>query len=180
MRFTKTVIFYIMTIILLAGCEIFNEPTPITSPGALQTDQAQIARTDTTMARRFTEPDQNMDDTDMVGNVLMWSKRHDELLEKNQAVREINNALRQEKMNFERELEQLQLELDRTKKELEEAITFMQDQEAELNKWRTDVLGHREEIRQIHTVQLQALEKIMKLLGAEMTELAKPTVIQED
>ncbi len=40
----------------------------------------------------------------------------------------------------------------------------------ELNNWRTDILGFRDEMRDADTTQLQALLRILKILGGEVKE----------
>ena len=37
----------------------------------------------------------------------------------------------------------------------------------ELNQWKADVLGFRDEMRKAEAAQLQALGKILRILGAE-------------
>ncbi len=51
--------------------------------------------------------------------------------------------------------------------------------QVELVKWKSDVLGFRDEMRKAQSVQLQALTRIMKILGAEMTGPSQP-LEQED
>ena len=38
----------------------------------------------------------------------------------------------------------------------------------ELNNWKIDILGFRDEIRDAETAQLEALLKILKVLGGEV------------
>ena len=40
----------------------------------------------------------------------------------------------------------------------------------QLNKWKGDVLGFRDEMRKAQATQLGALKQIMQILGAELTE----------
>jgi uncharacterized protein YeaO (DUF488 family) len=58
-----------------------------------------------------------------------------------------------------------------TEKELAEANEFLQQMHVELNKWKSDVLGFREEMRQAQQAQLEALAKILRVLGAEPVKL---------
>ena len=37
-----------------------------------------------------------------------------------------------------------------------------------MNNWKTDILGFRDEIRDAETAQLEALLKILKVLGGEV------------
>ena len=48
-----------------------------------------------------------------------------------------------------------------------EANEFLGQMHLELNKWKTDVLGFRQEMRHAQQVQIEALGKILRVLGAE-------------
>jgi len=171
MRFEKMIIILITTVLLLAGCQV-SEENLSSVPGLefVSAGESQLGRSDKTMAQRFTEPGAEMEDADMLGNVLMWSKKYEELLKKNDAEKDMNRLLKKEKEAAEHKLALAELDLDRTKKELADAVAFMGEQESELSKWRADVLGNREEIEKIHKAQLNALRQIKILLGAEVIE----------
>jgi hypothetical protein len=62
----------------------------------------------------------------------------------------------------------LQKQLQQTQKELNEANEIMISMRAELNKWKQDVLGFRDEMRSAEKAQLEALLKIMKVLGGDV------------
>jgi len=64
-------------------------------------------------------------------------------------------------------VETLKAQLSQTQKELEEANEFLQKMHVELNQWKADVLGFRDEMRKAEAAQLQALGKILRILGAE-------------
>jgi hypothetical protein len=64
----------------------------------------------------------------------------------------------------------MKMELEQTRKELQQSNALLQDAHIELSKWKADVLGFREEIRQAQTAQLLALSKILRILGAESME----------
>jgi chromosome segregation ATPase len=81
-----------------------------------------------------------------------------------------NNSITKENSELKHQLSQLQLEMEQTKKELHSANAFLQEMQQELNHWKNDVLGFRDEMRRAESTQLEALSRILKLLGAEMTE----------
>ncbi|MHC5165832.1 MAG: hypothetical protein ACYSOI_10975, partial [Planctomycetota bacterium] len=60
---------------------------------------------------------------------------------------------------------------EQTKKDMTEANEFLGQMHLELNKWKTDVLGFRQEIRQAQQVQIEALGKILRVLGAETIDI---------
>ena len=54
-------------------------------------------------------------------------------------------------------------------KELAEANNLLVEMDKNLDNWRKDVLGFREEMRQADAAQIEALQKILSLLGAEQS-----------
>ena len=117
------------------------------------------------MKRRF-EVTENEEQT-AVHSAVLWAQKYEELSLRNNELREQNNKLFLENNRLDRETEKLSMELEQTKKELAEANAFLQQMHLELNEWKTDVLGFRDEIRQSQTAQLEALGKILSVLGAE-------------
>ncbi len=68
----------------------------------------------------------------------------------------------------------LETQLQQTQKELNEANDLLIEMRIELNNWKTDVLSFRDEMRDADSAQLQALLKILQILGGEVkTESAQ-------
>jgi DNA anti-recombination protein RmuC len=68
----------------------------------------------------------------------------------------------------------LKAQLQQTQKELTEANDLMIEMRIELNNWKTDIIGFRDEMREADSSQLQALLRILKILGGEVkTEAAQ-------
>jgi len=61
----------------------------------------------------------------------------------------------------------LQADLAKAQQELAEANGLLMQMRGELEKWKADVLGFRDESRRVHEVELEALTKVLTLLGAE-------------
>jgi len=59
------------------------------------------------------------------------------------------------------------VELKQARKELDEANAMLREMQTELAKWKADVLGYRDEMRTAQTAQIDALRRILRLLGAE-------------
>jgi len=76
----------------------------------------------------------------------------------------------EENARLKKEVESLEIRLAKTQKELDEASEFLQKMHVELNLWKSDVLGFREELRKAQAAQLQALGKILRILGAEAVD----------
>ncbi|MCF7972271.1 MAG: hypothetical protein K9N55_00490 [Phycisphaerae bacterium] len=97
-------------------------------------------------------------------------------------------ALRQEKATLTAENEQnslrikaLEPELEQTQKELREANDLLIEMRLELNNWKEDVLGFRTEMRDADQAQLEALLKILQLLGGEIVpDTPRPVVDQNN
>jgi chromosome segregation ATPase len=161
-------------IMLFAGCKIVEEPIAVdVSPQpqpVLAPDQPVLVpdHSDESIERRFT--DSQDETTDAVQSALMWSQKYGELSAKAEKLREQNNAQFIENTDLKRKLSELQVELDRAKSELGEANSFLQEMQMELTKWKADVLGFRDEVRSAQAAQLEALSKILRVLGAEPVE----------
>jgi regulator of replication initiation timing len=133
---------------LLAGCKLIEEPIAIkVSPPPQPVMVAD--HSDESIERRFTDPEDEA--TDVVQSALMWSQKYEELSAKAEKLREQNNARFLENTDLKRKLSELQAELDRT-------------------KTKADVLGFRDEMRNAQAAQLEALTKVLRILGAESVE----------
>ena len=117
------------------------------------------------MQRRFETTGERS--LDPVQSVLMWSEKYEELSIKNNLLREKSSEIRDENSALKKRIETLETELEKSKKELAEANAFLQKMHLELNEWKNDVLGFRDEMRNADKVQLAALAKILRVLGAE-------------
>ncbi len=87
-------------------------------------------------------------------------------------------AIENEKLKEQLKIAQAQLK--QSQKELNEANELLIEMRVELNNWKKDVLGFRDEIRQAQTAQLQALYKILRTLGGETDELQDPLLDQTE
>ena len=151
-----------------AGCDLTGEnrlqqklAEPKTAASAQQAPVAEYSSEQ--MHRRF-EP--RPDDGTAQGT-LVWAQRYEELSLKNNLLREKNSEIQAENSQLKQQLDALEKELGNTKKELAEANEFLQQMHLELNEWKTNVLGFRDEMRQAQKGQLEALAKILRVLGAE-------------
>lgn len=166
MQIIKIVVIGLLGTVFFMGCNMIDDPIEITLPTftkpAIQDTQNKF------LERRFTETKEQTPGA--VENMLMWSQKYDELLSKTERLMDKKNSLTEENAEFKHQLSQLQLELEQIKKELGGANAFLQEMQLELNHWKDNVLGFRDEMRQAESAQIEALSRILKLLGAEMTE----------
>lgn len=100
-----------------------------------------------------------------------------ELSEKYARASEQLAALKQEKqqlvsqnLKLNNQLQACQQELKQTQKELDEANALLLEMRVELNNWKNDVIGFRDEMRDADKAQLEALLKVLKLLGGEVPQ----------
>lgn len=155
------------------GCQMLPQPIPPVQqtlpaePAAPASGAAVPPSGSAAMERRFTEGPSG---PDAVQTALIWSEKYQQLSETANQLREKNVQLFEENARLKKEVESLKSELAQTQKELEEANEFLQKMHVELNQWKSDVLGFREEMRKAQAAQLQALAKILRILGAEPAE----------
>ncbi|MCE5186611.1 MAG: hypothetical protein LLF76_10850 [Planctomycetaceae bacterium] len=158
-------------LIFTAGCggpddplSVFKQTEMAPQPGPPMV----IEQADQDIQKRFESgPDEQKG---AVQNAVLWAQRYEEMSLKNNELREQNNKLALQNNQLQHDAEKVKLQLESTRKELNEANEFLQQMHVELTKWKSDVLGFRDEMRQAQQAQLEALAKILKLLGAEPIE----------
>ena len=160
--------------IVLIGCKFMDEPIKVDNmPSARVTvgsDQALVAdQGDPALKKRFADGTT----AGATDSALAWSQKYEELLKQQQQQTEKNQTLVTENSDLKQTIDKLQGEIAKTKKELDEANVFLQDMHRELTQWKADVLGYREEMRQAQSAQMEALIRVLKVLGAETTDLSK-------
>jgi chromosome segregation ATPase len=95
-------------------------------------------------------------------------KENAKLVEEIKFLREKNQIISDENKNLKDNLVVKERKLKQAEKELQDATDLLVDMQLELNNWKTDVLGFRDEIRQAEKAQLNALLKILTVLGGEV------------
>jgi len=160
-----------VTMIMLTGCRLIDEPIAIELGPQPQPAPAPVA-TDESVQRRFT--DSETEQADAVQSALMWSDKYEDLSAKAEKLREEKSTLVLENSALKHKLAQLAAELDRAKTELSEANTFLHQMQIELTKWKSDVLGFRDEMRNAQAAQLEALQRVLRILGAEPVQSTEP------
>jgi chromosome segregation ATPase len=160
--------------VLLTGCNSPDDPLAVLKKQEMAPagpPPVTIEQTPRDVQRRFQSG--NEEDSGAVQNAVMWAQRYEEMSLKNNELREQNNRLFLENNQLKADTDRLRATLESTRKELEEANAFLQQMHVELNQWKSDVLGFRDEMRQAQRAQLEALAKILRVLGAEPVEMPK-------
>lgn len=106
--------------------------------------------------------------TTAVDSAIELSDRYAKLSDEASGLRLQNQNLEAENQRLETDLKVTQDRLEKAQKELNEVNDLLVEMRVELNNWKTDVLGFRGEMREAEKAQLEALVKILKMLGAEI------------
>jgi len=106
--------------------------------------------------------------TTAVDSAIELSDRYAKLSDEASGLRLQNQNLETENLRLKTDLKAVQDRLGKAQKELNEVNDLLVEMRVELNNWKTDVLGFRGEMREAEKAQLEALVKILTMLGAEI------------
>lgn len=143
--------------LLLAGCPRLQEPIEV----VLKPDATKQQNNAT--SKRFQEVAPTA-----VDSAIELSKKNTELFEQMTELRQANQELTDENHQLKDRIAVLEPELTQVKKELNEANDLLIEMRIELNNWKTDILGFRSEIRDADKAQLEALLRVLEILGGEV------------
>jgi len=110
-----------------------------------------------------------------VESALVWSEKCARALEDFNQEQQRNRKLADENRAFQQQVDTIKTDLAKTQRELQEANSLLIEVRRENDRWRTDVLGYRDEMRRAHLSELEALGKVLKLLGGEVPRTASAT-----
>ena len=130
-----------------------------------QTGLSEMLQNDS-VARRFQET--TTQKTTAVDSAIELSEKYAKLTDEASLLRQQNKDLVTRNQSFEDQVAALEKQLKQTQKELAEANEILIEMRVELNNWKSDVLGFREEMRDAESAQLEALVKILHVLGGEI------------
>jgi septal ring factor EnvC (AmiA/AmiB activator) len=100
-------------------------------------------------------------------SAVEWSIKYAQTSEKLLAGQRENQELADKNRALASQIVKFQADLDNSQKHIKEAEAMMLELRGELDKWKTNVLGFRQEMRDAQQAQLEALQKILRLLGGE-------------
>jgi len=147
-------------VIILTGCGAESQ--------SLGSDEAPRAE-DNAPLHRF--QDRSPDRSTAVESAIELSKRYAELSERMTKLQQEKDDLADENARLSQQIAGLEPELAQAQKELGEANDLIIEMRLELNNWKTNILGYREENRKAHKAQLETLVKILKALGGEVKDV---------
>jgi chromosome segregation ATPase len=146
--------------LMLAGC-----------PAAQKTDKAVLKpdaanQQNDTMSKRFQET--SLGSQNAVDSAIKLAQDHAVLSEKMTVMQQKNQELSAENAQLKEKVAYLEPELIRTKKELADTNDLLIEMRIELNNWKNNILGFRDEMRDADKAQLKTLLKILEILGGEV------------
>ena len=159
----------LMLIFLLSNCVSVREPLDVAilsgSTARLSSPKSEKQQSES-VAKRFQESAPQK--PTVVESAMELSKEHAKLSEEAAVLRQKNRDLIARNQQLKDQVVSLEAQLQQTQRELSEANDLLITMRIELNNWKTDILGFRDEIRDAETAQLEALLKILKVLGGEV------------
>lgn len=151
-------------IFLLSSCQIPDGPVKIIFPP--DPAERQQSSDGIGVAKRFRESAPQ--GPTAVESAIELSEKYAKLSEEVVVLRQKNRDLIAENHRLKTRFTSCQAELNQTQKELTEANDLLIEMRIELNNWKTDILGFRDEMRDAEKTQLETLLKILKILGGEV------------
>jgi chromosome segregation ATPase len=105
-----------------------------------------------------------------VESAIALSDKYAKLSEEAAALRQNKQKLDTENQQLKDDLQNCRTQSEQAQKELAQANDLLLQTRLELNNWKNDVLGFRGEMRDSQKAQLDALLKILKLMGGEVNQ----------
>ncbi|HUT30640.1 MAG TPA: hypothetical protein VMX13_12670 [Sedimentisphaerales bacterium] len=159
----KTAIFVLQSILmfLLPSCSAPQSPEDIVPSSDLQ---AEVGRG--SVAERFKESAPQ--GPTAVESAIELSQKYAKLSEEAAVLRQQNKDFIAENRRLKERAVALETNLQQAQKELTEANNLLREMAIELNNWKGNVIGFREEMRDAEKAQLETLLKILTVLGGEV------------
>ena len=115
-----------------------------------------------------------------VQSAIELSQKHALLSEQFSALREEKLSVTAENERLKAQIAEIEPKLQQAQKELGEANDLLMEMRLELNNWQDNVLGFQSEMRAADQAQLDALLKILQLLGGEIISNTPDNVIDQN
>jgi len=164
MQADKKIMFFLipsLLIFLLSGCQVPEGPVKIIFPPDTAKGQSSSS-----VAKRFQESAPQ--GPTVVESAIELSGKYAKLSEEAAVLQQKNQGFITENRHLKEQISALEAQLQQTQKELIEANDLLIEMRIELNNWKIDILGFRDEMRDAEKTQLEALLKILNVLGGEV------------
>ncbi|MEN6332952.1 MAG: hypothetical protein ABFE01_01760 [Phycisphaerales bacterium] len=156
------ILLFSIVALMIAGCTTPQKPAA--APRTIDTEGT---------AKRFR--DSPAEGRTAVESAIELSEKYAKLSDQTVALKQENQRLTSENETLRQQLTTLDTKLKQTQKELNEANNLLVEMLSELNQWKSNILGFRGEMRDAAKAQLEALLKVLEILGGE----AEAGVIQQ-
>ena len=118
-----------------------------------------------TIAKRFEESSSKKSN---VKSIIELSEKYAKLSKENAVLKQNNQQLSSENEIVKENILTLETKLTKANTELTQANELLMEMVIELNNWKANIIGFRDEIRAVETTQLKALFDILKALGGQV------------
>ncbi len=146
--------------LLCAGCTVERPIEGMLNPGPTG---VAIGKAD--VSGRF--QDAATGNPSAVESAMELSGKYAKLVEETTALKADNQRLSGENLLLKNQLAPCRNNLTQTQKELAEANDLLIEMRIEMNNWKSNILGFRDEMRNADNAQLDALVKILEVLGGQ-------------
>jgi len=157
-----SLVILLVPIFLLPGCSSTQKPSEFAADSAAVDGQQNDS-----VANRFQEPAQEA--PTVVESAMKLSGEYARLTREAAILRQQNEDFIAKNRQLNEQVVSLDGQLQQTQKELAEANSLLIEMRVELNNWKADILGFRDEMRNAETAQLETLLRILKVLGGQVT-----------
>ena len=157
-----------LLISLPVGCTLTKKPGELSiQPASARQPAPNVKQVSSdAVGKRFQQPASQGQTP--VESAIELSQKYARLSEEAAFMQQQNKDLITKNRLFKDQTTALKAQLQQTQKELTEANELMIEMRIELNNWQNNILGFRDEIRDAETAQLQALLRILKILGGDI------------
>jgi chromosome segregation ATPase len=158
----------VLLIPLLSSCQVTDGPVRIVFP-----PEPAPGKPADSVSARFQEPAPK--GPTAVESAVELSQKYAKLSEQYNSLRQQKNQLDTQNRTLSEQVTDLEAKLQQTQKELNDANDLLIEMRIELNNWKTDILGFRDEMRDAEKEQLKALIRILTVLGGEIEPQSEMT-----
>ncbi|MFA6132718.1 MAG: hypothetical protein WC869_01725 [Phycisphaerae bacterium] len=167
----------------LSGCNA-EEPSGAGLPKLQIRQPSAQSKQAAYLSKSAVQKDASVGGETAVDSALAWAEKYSQASAKNEVLQREKADLLDKNAKLQIQMATLQADLSVAQRELKEANTMLLDIRTDLDKWKSNVLGYRQEMRAAQQVQLQQLSKILKILGAEPapsgTTASKPAAPEKE
>jgi septal ring factor EnvC (AmiA/AmiB activator) len=170
----KMMVVCLMSALIGAGCNMMPAPAAAQTPAPSRPAAAPLP----TVAKIPTPAGAEEEPDSAVDKALMWAQRYAQASEQIAKLQQESRDLSAKNQALQDQINRSKQDMDSVNRELDDANSMLLDVRKELEKWKSNVLGFRQEMRDAQQSQLEAIAKVMKMLGGEMavpTTPATPT-----